>query len=359
MIPMQCRRWWCGGVVAACVCVSVCLATAGEPAKAPVPSPPAAPAAPETPQQVRLRGELAKLPYRIVYESLRGKDWEIMLMNADGTGGKNLTNAPDADDLYPHASPDGTKVCFVADEGAGKERARSVYVMNIDGTGRKLVARHGREPCWGPDSKKIAYLHSEFERFTTKDFATKGLAIVDLESGATREHPNDKLFHLYNLCWSPCGKWFTATVHGGMGHKHADLAIEAEGQGVFPLPGVGGCRPDISLDGKHLCWNMSDQVIAVADLDLTVTPPTVQNIRRPITTDKEHKVYHSDWSPDGKYITFSYGPKQGEEQMGEHAAGWHICVADAAETNVWVVLTRDGDGNKEPDWVPASEGKGK
>ena len=53
----------------------------------------------------------------------------------------------------------------------------------------------------------------------------------DVRTGQTREHVNPKLHHLYTLNWSPDGKWFVATVHGGMGFRHTILAIEADGFG--------------------------------------------------------------------------------------------------------------------------------
>ena len=305
-----------------------------------------------TEKQIALRDRLKKLPFKIVYESFRGKDWELVVMNADGSGGRNLTNTPDADDMYPHASPDGKKICFVVDQGQGVEKSRSVYVIGSDGKGRRKVAGDARQPCWSPEGGKIAYLPAEFKRFTMKDFATKGVVMFDVKTGEGHKHINDKLHHLYNLCWSPDGKWFVATVHGGMGHKHANLAFEAGGTKVFKLPGVNGCRPDISPDGKRICWNPSDHAISVGDLLLDPSGPKVANIRNVVTCDKKHEMYHSDWSPDGKYIAFSYGPRGGE-QVGAMAKGWRIAVADASADNVWFPVSKGGVSDKEPDWLSA------
>jgi len=334
---------WCGCVLSFAV-AAACGVTAARPAGADES---------DSDEQAGLRARLKKLPYRIVYESYRGRDWDLLLMNADGSGAVNLTRTPEVHDLYPHASPDGSMVCFLVDEGKADARSRNLYTMSIDGGGRKLIARNARQPCWGPDGRSLAYLPGEFDRFTYKDYATKGLIVYDVKTARHRPHPNAGLHHLYNPCWSPDGKWFTATVHGGMGHRHANLAFQADGGKVFKLPGVGGCRPDISPDGRKLSWNATDHLIAVADLELTAAGPKVANIRKVITCDKQHEVYHSDWSPDGKYIAFSYGPKGGE-QVGTMAKGWHICVADASQRDVWVVLTTDGVSNKEPDWVPAA-----
>ena len=93
---------------------------------------------------------LKEIPFRIVYETYRKtngrENWELYLINADGSNPVNLTNTSDVDELYPHASPDGTKVCFVTDEGVGRKKVRNVYYINIDGTGRLKVADNARQP---------------------------------------------------------------------------------------------------------------------------------------------------------------------------------------------------------------------
>src|SRR5512146_3191148 len=74
---------------------------------------------------------LKEIPYRIIHETYRetnGKlNWELYTMNADGSDPVNLTNTPDVDEMYPHVTPDGTKICYVVDEGQGRSRVRSVY----------------------------------------------------------------------------------------------------------------------------------------------------------------------------------------------------------------------------------------
>jgi len=207
----------------------------------------------------RTQINLKAIPFKIVYETYRktnGKEnWELYTINADGSNPVNLTRTSDIHELYPHASPDGSKICFAADEGTGATKVRNVYYMNIDGTGRVKVADNARQPCWSPDSKTIAYLKGEFDRYTIKDFATKGVFFYDLKTKKHTQHPNKYLRHLYNI----------------------------------------------------------------------------------------------SWSPDGKYIAFSHGPK-GQEMVGGEAPGWNICVADMS--GKWVEITTDGNHNKEPDWVP-------
>src|SRR5260370_2934861 len=119
--------------------------------------------------------ELKNYRHKIVYETNRDGNWELYLCNADGSNPINLTRTPDVDELYPKPSPDGTKICFVADEGKRNTTMRNIYTMNSDGSGRSQIAANGREPCWSPDSTQIAYMKGEFDKFTYSDFATRGL----------------------------------------------------------------------------------------------------------------------------------------------------------------------------------------
>src|SRR5258708_38205758 len=157
-----------------------------------------------------LIAELKTYPHKIVHETNSDGNWELYLMNADGSNPVNITNTPDVDELYPKPSPDGSKICFVADQGKGDAKMRSLYYMNSDGSNRVKVADKAREPCWSPDGKEIAFAKDELEKFTFLDAATKGLYIFNLETGKTRQHPNKKLEHLYTLNWSPDGKWVVA-----------------------------------------------------------------------------------------------------------------------------------------------------
>ena len=71
--------------------------------------------------------ELQHVPYQIVYESCQEDNWGLFLVGADGSQRVNLTRTPDVNELYPHVSPDGTKISFEVDAGEGDSKTRDVY----------------------------------------------------------------------------------------------------------------------------------------------------------------------------------------------------------------------------------------
>jgi hypothetical protein len=312
-----------------------------------------------TSEELSILPELKSYPCRIVHESFRDGHWVLVVRNADGSDPVTLTK-PGVDENYPHVSPDGTKLTCECEEGQGKTKRRNIYMMNIDGSGRTLVAEAARDACWTPDGKQIVFLKDELDDLQYRDFATKGLFIYDPATGKTKQHDNHDLYHLYNVCCTLDGNWFVSTVHAGMGYSHAILAIETHGPRVFNL-GIPGCRPDISPDGKKIAWGADDTVLRVADFQVVDGKPKVVNAHDVVTSENPIHIYHIDWSPDSRYVAFSRGPTKkaalgmAPEVVGIKAEGWNIGVADAAKTNRWAPITTDGKSNKEPDWFRAAK----
>lgn len=294
---------------------------------------------------------LSVIKYRIVYETNDNNSFDLCIINADGTGKRKLTNTTNIHEMYPHVSPDGKMISYLEDTGEGRDRKRDLYVMNIDGSGRKLITKDAREQCWSPDGKYIAFVRSESSRrFSIESWSTKGLFIYDTTTGSIREHDNKTLEHLYALCWSPDGKYITATVLGGMGFKHTNIGIEVNGMKYFKL-NVVGCRPEFSPDGSMIGWGRSDREFCIAKVNMNRPVPVAdRDIKSFLHVTQGYEVYHLDWSPDGKYIAFAFGP-DGDQHVGGTAKGWNLCIAEIA-TGKWTYLTTDGNQNKEPDWVP-------
>ena len=317
--------------------------------------------------------QLQQTPFKIAYETYVNENWEIFVMGADGSQSVNLTQTSTLHEHYPQVSPDGNKICFVCDQGEGRDAIRSLWVMDTDGHNRRKLADYAREPFWSPDSKTIGYLPQEYPKFSVIDYYTKGMSFYDLATGKITPHPNSEhLHHLYNPSFAPNGKWIAATVHAGMGLSHAIVLIEAQGNRIINL-NIPGCRPCLSPDGKQIAWGTGDNELAVAPLDLNSDNPSVGPWRMTIL-DKLNQIYHIDWSPDSKFLAFSRGPegkgvpgKPGcfladyAPIMGVYAPGWNIAVVAADHKGPFnlngagrdefsMMVTTNGLSNKEPAW---------
>jgi hypothetical protein len=324
-----------------------------------------------------LENRLKATPFKIAYESYVDGNSDIFLMNADGSNKVNLTHTPDVNEHYPQVSPDGTRICFNVDQGEGRDAVRSLWVMNVDGSGRRKIADRAREPFWSPDGKVIGYLPQEYPKFDVIDYYTKGMMYYHVDTGQTEPHPNAAhLRHLYHPRFSPNGKWIVATVHGGMGFSHAILAIEAHGDKIINLK-IPGCRPSFSPDGKHIAWGSEDHEVDTAPIDTDSDDPKVGPWEMRIH-DARNKVYHIAWSPDGRFVSFSRGPdgegdlsKPGTFQaaceiIGVYATNWNlfavpadvprrIDLSNASPSDV-AQLTNSGLSNKEPNWFKPAIG---
>jgi len=140
-----------------------------------------------------------------------GAHSDIWKFQSDGSEAMNLTNTPDANDAFPHFSPDGTRIAF----RSGRDGNHEIYVMNSDGSQPTRLTNHeavDTMPAFSPDGNRIA--------FTSRRDGDYEIYILALESnGAPGElvrvtnsprrdtHPK----------FSPDGNWLVfASERGGM-----------------------------------------------------------------------------------------------------------------------------------------------
>jgi Tol biopolymer transport system component len=97
---------------------------------------------------------------------------DIYVMDADGSALRNLTQTTDRVEFTPDWSPDGNKIVFQSRPPANEYS--NLYIMNVDGTGQKLltdVNDSNQSPSWSPNGKKIAfvsYLEGRGNRWSDK-----------------------------------------------------------------------------------------------------------------------------------------------------------------------------------------------
>lgn len=122
----------------------------------------------------------------IAFQSNRSGNFEIHRLEVETGEVTNLTQSPNLD-ANPAWSPDGATIAFASDRGGNPE----IWLMNADGTGaRQLTDRPmvgDWRPSWSPDGQRVV-----FESFPT--LPPRELVIQTLEGGmaaTTLETPSD------------------------------------------------------------------------------------------------------------------------------------------------------------------------
>ena len=117
---------------------------------------------------------------KIVFSSNRDGNWEIYIMNPDGTRQERLTYDR-AVDCEPVISPTGDRILFTSNRGG----TRDLYLMDADGRNVRplfgVSEAYRTEPAWSPDGKKIAYSQRAFGSINIHTAKADGTSIKPIE----------------------------------------------------------------------------------------------------------------------------------------------------------------------------------
>jgi len=263
---------------------------------------------------------------KIVFQSDRDGDWEIYVMNADGSNVVQLTHNSAADE-YPVWSPDGKQIAFKSNRDGNFE----IYVMDADGTNQKRLTNHpsnDEDPAWSPDGKHIAF-HSDRK---------SGLEIYIMNVDGSELTQFTHTIGRNGLpAWSPAGKWMAYTGNRYLGWNVYVTNLDKTDDKRL-TSGHGACRPDWSPDSKKIAY-----VSGKADEkgDIWVMNPDGSE-KTQLTFDDMNYDYYPAWSPDGQYIVYA---KTSHKQTGN----WEI-YAMSSDGQKHVRITHHPARDEFPDW---------
>lgn len=141
--------------------------------------------------------ELTWLPdgKKISFTAYRDKNWDIYVMNSDGSGLTQLTKDP-ANDSYASWSPDGKKMAF----GSNMSGKFQIYLANSDGSNPQQITMdtdgENAFPNLSPNGKNIAFMSKRDGNWQIYVMKADG----SHQKRITVNKAND-----YNPAWSPDG----------------------------------------------------------------------------------------------------------------------------------------------------------
>ena len=266
---------------------------------------------------------------QILFETDRDGNYEVYVMNEDGSGQRNLTNFW-ADDAAASWSPDGERIVFISwrtGVGSFKLTNGSAYAMDRDGS--DLVQLTSDEfdddwPTWGP-SGQIAFA-------TSRDGNSEIYAMGADGSGqpaAARlanltRHPADDS----EPNWSRRGDLIAFTSNRDGDSEIYVMRPDGSGQrNLTDHPGRDR-HPVFSPDGRWVAFATDRHG---QDELYLINVETLAEVR---LTHNEAGDWKATWSPDGERIAF-YSNREGDKEI--------------------YVMRRDGTGAANISRSPASE----
>ena len=275
-----------------------------------------------------------------------GGHFRINVMNTDGVG-KALNPNPTGgyDDVDPAWSADGTRIAFASN----RDGNYNIYVMNINGTGVTRITtepRDDRYPAWSPDGSRIA--------FRGYNAPTGGSQIILVDPSGANPATLAGSAGGDQPAWSPNGQQIAFT------HTAAPPAGSVPGPGcpntddeifVANVNGTGtpsNMTNSPSTSDRYPAWFPSGTEIAFrrcnnasAGRELYTINTTTKAIT-PLNGLNPGRA--ASWSPDARALTFvSYRDPDGDQEIWVGSRDGSTIRPRQLTSNTWT--------DDEPKWA--------
>ncbi|MDP9224387.1 MAG: hypothetical protein M3P18_11155 [Actinomycetota bacterium] len=222
-------------------------------------------------------------------------------------------------------------ILFVSD----REGSSGLYLVNADGSGLRLFARHVQDARWSPNGTSIAYLRDTLEVVKSRGAVPVRVSGTDVNADASLE----------SFTWSPDSKHIAYANPRG-----AIYVVGSNGNGRRRLVSRHGSDPSWSPDGLKIAFthfigaradieDQSGSSVFVMKADGSNPHVLVENAFNPI------------WSPDGRKISF----KRQTQFLSEHL---YVANADGSSARKLTSDPADKDSGIDPglasEWSPDS-----
>jgi Tol biopolymer transport system component len=224
---------------------------------------------------------------------------QIFSVDPDGGGRRQLTHLPKGRHaVAPDASPDGDKVVYQSDASGDWQ----IWVMQIDGTDQhRLFADPGfsdRDPSWSPNGTRVVFARCRRPR--QSEYCDIDVVRAD---GSNRRRVLGGNWEHHNPRFSPDGSRiaFSSTMGG---FRSAVWVVRADGTNVRRItsPTLLAFVPDWAPDGAHIVFSSH---CCVSGSNAYIVRPDGTELQRVTNAGPRHNFAFARYSPDGSRLVLS------------------------------------------------------
>lgn len=228
---------------------------------------------------------------------------QIWLMNADGTGQRQITDMPEGA-CQPAWAPDGSRLAFISPCAGNQEiyPGAGIFVINVDGTGLTPItmAPGGDfDPAWSPDGSQIAFT-------SLRDFNRAQIYTYDFNENIAQSVSKNTVRD-NQPAWSPDGARmaFVTTRRG----PSQIWIMDADGANAYLLSRSG------SLKDTHPVWSPDGTIVLFTQNEVLGGVPRLIVMRVESGNLVENRLVRqvipmreASYSPDGAWIAYESWP---------------------------------------------------